>query len=157
MEYHRRIYSADVDDSTAPAALEELARLIRQASQELDRAIATRLGESSVGRWHVLTAVTSGDGRSMSQLAEATLCTGASLTRLIDAMIADNLVLRRVDDTDRRRVLVFPTRRGELAFAAMTEALASSGLDRVAADRGKVTRSLSALVDRLHATEQAHT
>ncbi|MET7768036.1 MarR family winged helix-turn-helix transcriptional regulator [Nocardia sp. NPDC005366] len=144
-----------MDDSTAPAALEELARLIRQASQELDRAIATSLGESSVGRWHVLTAVAAGDGRSMSQLAEATLCTGASLTRLIDAMIADNLVLRRVDDTDRRRVLVFPTRRGQLAFESMTAALGASGLDRLAADRGRLTRSLTALIDNLHATTSA--
>jgi DNA-binding MarR family transcriptional regulator len=144
-----------VDDSTAPAALEELARLVRRASQELDRAVATCLGEAAVGRWHVLTAVAGGHGRAMSQLAEATLLTGASLTRLIDAMIADNLVHRKVDDTDRRRVLVFPTRRGLLTYQVMTRAINEAGLDLIATDTDGLTPSLRALLDQLHDTEPA--
>ncbi|WP_306796432.1 MarR family transcriptional regulator [Nocardia sp. XZ_19_369] len=139
-----------MDDSTAPAALEELARLVRRASQELDRAIATSLGESSVARWHVLAAVVDGVGHPMSHLAEATLLTGANLTRLIDGMIADNLVHRKVDDTDRRRVLVFPTRRGLLAYQTMNRAVGASGLDVLAASHGRLAKSLAAMVDQLH-------
>ncbi|MFI9509355.1 MarR family winged helix-turn-helix transcriptional regulator [Nocardia sp. NPDC052566] len=146
-----------MDDSTAPAALEDLARLVRRASQELDRAIAACLGETSVGRWHVLSAVADGNGRSMSQLAEATLCTGASLTRLIDAMISDNLVHRKVDATDRRRVLVFPTRRGKLTHQVMTTALAESDLPALPTDRHRLTRTLTTLIDRLHESEPART
>lgn len=142
-----------MDDSTAPAALEELARLVRLASQELDRAIAASIGETSVGRWQVLGALAAGSGRSMSQLAEATLCTGASLTRLIDAMIDDNLVHRKVDDTDRRRVLVFPTRRGLITYRVMTKAISESGLDLLAADRGRLARSLTTLISRIQHTE----
>lgn len=144
-----------VDDSTAPAALDDLARLVRRASQELDRAIATCLGESSVGRWHVLEAVAGGTGLSMSQLADATLLNAATLTRLIDAMIADNLVLRKVDDTDRRRVLVFPTRRGQLTRKVMEQTLAASGLTEIAATAASATKALTALVDRVAATEPA--
>ncbi|MEV6555421.1 MarR family transcriptional regulator [Nocardia sp. NPDC051756] len=139
-----------MDNSTAPAALEELARLVRRASQELDRAIATSLGENSVVRWHALAAVVDGVGYPMSHLAEATLLTGANLTRLIDGMIADNLVHRKVDDTDRRRVLVFPTRRGVLAFQAMNRAVAASGLDALAANNARLAKSLAGLVDQLH-------
>ncbi|WP_330178716.1 MarR family transcriptional regulator [Nocardia sp. NBC_01503] len=145
-----------MDDSTAPAALAELARLVRLASQELDRAIAACIGESSVGRWHVLTAVADGEGRSMSQLAEATLLTGASLTRLIDAMISDNLVHRRVDDADRRRVLVFPTRRGLVSCQVMTKAVHESGLDLLATGAPRLPKALTALVDHLRAAESAH-
>ncbi|WP_167477552.1 MarR family winged helix-turn-helix transcriptional regulator [Nocardia arthritidis] len=139
-----------MDDSIA---LEDLARLVRRASQELDKAIATCLGETSVGRWHVLSAVADGSGRSMSQLTEATLLVGASLTRLIDAMISDNLVHRKVDDTDRRRVLVFPTRRGLLTYQVMNTAIAESGLDALAADRGRLARALDGFIERLHAAE----
>ncbi|WP_067521333.1 MarR family transcriptional regulator [Nocardia uniformis] len=145
-----------MDDSTAPAALAELARLARLASHELDRAIAACIGETSVGRWHVLEAVAAGSGRSMSQLAEVTLLSGASLTRLIDAMIDDNLVHRRVDDTDRRRVLVFPTRRGLITHQVMTKALNETGLDLLADDRGRLARSLTRLVTRIQQTEPVH-
>ncbi|MFF0610274.1 MarR family winged helix-turn-helix transcriptional regulator [Nocardia tengchongensis] len=144
-----------MDDSTAPAALDDLARLLRRASQELDRAIATCLGESSVGRWHVLEAVAGGTGLSMSQLVDATLLNAATLTRLIDAMIADNLVLRKVDDTDRRRVLVFPTRRGQLTRKVMEQTLAASGLTEIGATAAAATKALTALVDRVAATEPA--
>ncbi|GAB3209560.1 MarR family winged helix-turn-helix transcriptional regulator [Nocardia tengchongensis] len=144
-----------MDDSTALAALDDLARLVRRASQELDRAIATCLGESSVGRWHVLEAVAGGAGLSMSQLADATLLNAATLTRLIDAMIADNLVLRKVDDTDRRRVLVFPTRRGQLTRKVMEQTLAASGLAEIGATAASATKALTALVDRVAATEPA--
>ncbi len=150
---HTALYSAGVDDSTALAALDDLARLVRRASQELDRAIATCLGESAVGRWHVLNAVTTAEGLSMSQLVDATLLNSATLTRLIDAMVADNLVHRKVDDTDRRRVLVFPTRRGLLTRKVMSEALAASGLTELASAAAGTTKSLAALVDRIAATE----
>lgn len=131
----------------------DLARLIRLASQELDRTIAARLGEGALARWHVLCAVAEGQGRSMSQLGTATLLTGASLTRLIDAMIAENLVHRRVDDTDRRRVLVFPTPRGLHAHRTMAATVGDSGLHRLATEG--LNRSVSALLDDLQALARA--
>ncbi|MFD7844382.1 MarR family winged helix-turn-helix transcriptional regulator [Nocardia sp. NPDC059764] len=142
-----------MDDSTALAALDDLARLVRRASQELDRAIATCLGESSAARWHVLTAVAGAEGLSMSQLVDATLLNAATLTRLIDAMIADNLVLRKVDETDRRRVLVFPTRRGLLTRKVMDQTLTASGLTEIA--NSTSTKTLATLVDRIASTEPA--
>jgi DNA-binding MarR family transcriptional regulator len=48
----------------------------------------------------------------MAELAEAGLLSPPTLTRLIDSMVADNLVYRKVDERDRRRVLVFATHRG---------------------------------------------
>lgn len=89
----------------------------------------------------------------MSQLVDATLLNSATLTRLIDAMIADNLVHRKVDDSDRRRILVFPTRRGLLTRKVMSEALTVSGLTEIASAADATTKSLAALVDRIAATE----
>lgn len=62
----------------------------------------------------------------MSALGAITLLPGPSLTRLIDAMIDDNLVHRRVDETDRRRVLVFATRRGTALYTRSRTRIARS-------------------------------
>ncbi|WP_067886834.1 MarR family winged helix-turn-helix transcriptional regulator [Nocardia vaccinii] len=142
-----------MDDSIALAGLDELARLVRQVSQELDKTVATCLGETSPGRWHVLNAVADGQGRSMSQLAEATQLNAATLTRLIDAMIADNLVHRKVDDADRRRVLVYPTRRGRLTHKVMNQALADSDVTAITTGSETLTRSLRTLRDRIRVSE----
>ncbi len=142
-----------VDDSTALGALDELARLLRRVSQDLDKTVATCLGEASPGRWHVLNAVADGQGRSMSQLAEATQLNAATLTRLIDAMIADNLVNRNVDAADRRRVLVHPTRRGRLTHKVMNQALVDSGISSIAVGSEPITRLLTALMDRIRVSD----
>ncbi len=85
----------------------------------------------------------------MAQLADAVLIPGPSLTRLVDKLVADNLVYRLVDENDRRRVLVYLTGRGRALH------------DRVAADvekqsaailSGLATRDavrLTALLERL--------
>ncbi|GGK60565.1 hypothetical protein GCM10011591_36060 [Nocardia camponoti] len=85
----------------------------------------------------------------MSQLGDSTLLTGATLTRLVDAMINDNLVLRKVDDEDRRRVLVYPTRRGTLTYEVMTRAIEQSGLTVASAERKRLTDALDAVLDRV--------
>ncbi|WP_194289912.1 MarR family winged helix-turn-helix transcriptional regulator [Nocardia macrotermitis] len=142
-----------MDDSTALGALDELARLLRGVSQELDKTVATCLGEGSPARWHVLNAVADGQGRSMSQLAEATQLNAATLTRLIDAMIADNLVNRNVDAADRRRVLVHATRRGQLTHKVMNQALSEGGVSAIAADSAPITELLTALSERIRVSD----
>jgi DNA-binding MarR family transcriptional regulator len=49
----------------------------------------------------------------LSELAEFALMPAPTLTRLIDRMATDGLVHRTVDASDRRRVLVHLTARGE--------------------------------------------
>ena len=57
----------------------------------------------------------------MSELAEFTQLPPASLTRLIDGMVADNLVHRTPDPRDRRGVLVHLTERGLTLQARLSE------------------------------------
>ncbi len=108
------------------AAVEELSRLAKTVAQELDRAVASHLDGLTVAQWHVLSALSGGRGKAMSELGAATLLPGPSLTRLIDGMVDDNLVLRKVDVTDRRRVLVYQTRRGAAAFQRVRARLSKS-------------------------------
>ncbi len=140
-----------MDGSSAGDALEEFARLLRRASQELDDAITARLDEPAIARWHVLSALPAGTGRSMSELADLTPLAGASLTRLIDAMVSDNLVQRNVDPLDRRRVLVSRTRRGTLAHQKMLRELGGTALEAIPHDRPQLIAELAALLDFLHA------
>lgn len=102
---------------TKPAVvrLERLAALLARAERDLTLRIAASLQAEgcAVDRWRALSLLADGAGHPMVELAEHTLLSPPTLTRLVDGMVADNLVHRRVDDRDRRRVLVFVTQRGQ--------------------------------------------
>lgn len=121
--------------SARAAAVEELSRLLNSATAQLDSAVSAEIDGLTPNQWHVLAALESGVGAPMSALAAVTLLPGPSLTRLIDGMIDDNLVHRRPDDDDRRRVLVFQTRRGASLFArARTRVARSADIADLLAD-----------------------
>ena len=63
-------------------------------------------------QWRALVLLADGAGHTMSEIAEFALLPSPSNTRLIDRMVADNLVYRKADMRDRRRVLVHVTARG---------------------------------------------
>lgn len=81
------------------------------------RTVAERLGAAlveegaSIDDWRLLALLHDG-GRSMTELAEGTGIPPPTLTKRVDRMVAGNLVHRRTDDSDRRRVLVLLAPRG---------------------------------------------
>ena len=87
----------------------------------------------------------------MSELAEFTQLPPASLTRLIDGMVADNLVHRKPDPRDRRGVLVHLTERGLALQARLSEQIAAERLlgDVDERELAALLDALAALVDRL--------
>jgi DNA-binding MarR family transcriptional regulator len=91
-----------------------LVLLLSDAERRITRRLALVLThhDCTVERWRALALLSGGDRHRMSELAEFTQLPPASLTRLIDGMVADNLVHRKADPRDRRRVLVHITRRG---------------------------------------------
>ena len=104
------------DSQTLEAAVgvQRLAALLARAARDLTLRIGATLDEEgcTMERWHALSLLDDGAGHAMAELADHGLLSPPTLTRLIDAMTADNLVYRKVDERDRRRVLVFATRRG---------------------------------------------
>jgi len=82
------------------------------------RTVAERLGAAlaeegaSLDDWRLLALLRYG-GRSMAELAEAAGVPPPTLTKRVDRMVAANLVHRRTDDSDRRRVLVLLAPRGQ--------------------------------------------
>jgi DNA-binding MarR family transcriptional regulator len=99
---------------TREATGEVLVLLLSDAERRITRRLAQVLAhhDCTVERWRALTLLAGGGRHRMSELAEFTQLPPASLTRLIDGMVADNLVHRTADPRDRRRVLVHLTRRG---------------------------------------------
>lgn len=125
--------SAGSETIVAQAATgEALALVLSDAERRITRRLAQVLSNDgcTVERWRALALLAGGNSHAMSELAEFTQLPPASLTRLIDGMVADNLVHRKADPADRRRVLVRLTRRGEALQRRLSE--------RIAADSGAI-------------------
>lgn len=87
---------------------DDLTRLLTQVERTVTRRLAGLLAaeDCSVEEWRVLCLLADGRGHSMTDVAEFALLPAPTLTKLVDGMVARTLVYRRVDPTDRRRVLI---------------------------------------------------
>ncbi|MCH5671467.1 MarR family winged helix-turn-helix transcriptional regulator [Streptomyces gilvus] len=131
----------------------DLARLLTHAERNLTRRLAELLEEEgcSVERWRVLSVTADGQGHPMTEIADRVLMPAPSLTKLVDGMVADNLVHRRSDPADRRRVLLHLTARGRILHdraahrvrAEQTRLLAAIG------DQGTLAPALARLATAL--------
>lgn len=94
----------------------DLTHLLSRAERQWVRRLAGVLAEEgcSVERWRVLSLVADGRGHPMTEIADHALMPAPSLTKLVDRMAADNLVYRRADAHDRRRVLIHLSARGSI-------------------------------------------
>lgn len=66
----------------------------------------------TLDEWMVLDAITRNDGATMTQIAAASGCQGATLTRAVDKLVSAALVYREASPVDRRKVVVFMSDRG---------------------------------------------
>ncbi|WP_406450295.1 MarR family transcriptional regulator [Streptomyces sp. NBC_01622] len=113
--------------TTTPAAVSE--RDLARALTLVERGVVQRLGEAlkaegtTLEEWRVLSILGDGAGHAMAEVAEFALLTAPTLTKVVDRMVSLGLVLRRVDDEDRRRVLVFASERGSEALPRWTAAV----------------------------------
>lgn len=95
---------------SGPAALV----LITSVERRLSAALAQDLEREGVtlDQWRVLNCLDTLEGRTMSDVAIQVMVPPPTLTKLVDRLVASNLVHRRSDPEDRRRVLVLLTPRG---------------------------------------------
>ncbi len=77
-------------------------------------------GRAVLDEWAVLVVLADSAGCPMSRIAELTHALPPATTKLVDRMVADGLVYRRTDITDRRRVLAFATPRGRERHECLT-------------------------------------
>jgi DNA-binding MarR family transcriptional regulator len=134
---------------------EALVLALSDAERRVTRRLAQVLAHHacSVERWRALALLAGDESHDMSELAEFTQLPPASVTRLVDALVADNLAHRKADPRDRRRVLVHITRRGLALQRALSERIEAESAailgDTDEQDVADLLESLAVLRSRL--------
>ncbi|MFH8467969.1 MarR family winged helix-turn-helix transcriptional regulator [Streptomyces sp. NPDC017991] len=98
-----------------PRRSQDLVHLLTRAERLTARRVQAALEEHGCtpDAWRVLSLLSDGEGHPMTAVAEAAFLPPATLTKLVDHLVDQNLVHRRVDPLDRRRILAHLTPRGE--------------------------------------------
>jgi DNA-binding MarR family transcriptional regulator len=141
--------------SPPASVMQRLAQLLSQAERGVTRQLRRVLEEEgcTVEQWRTLLLLADGVSHPMSEIAEFALLPAASLTRLIDRMVADNLAYRTADPADRRRVLVHSTPRGRALQRRLAERIERSQAAILAEadpdDVAQLAALLTQLADRL--------
>jgi DNA-binding MarR family transcriptional regulator len=131
-------------ESTAEELVLALSDAERRVTRRLSQVLAHH--DCTTERWRALTLLSRGEGHSMSELADFTQLPPASLTRLVDGLVGDNLVHRKADARDRRRVIVHIAPRGRALQRRLSQAIAAER-DAIFADVGEL--QLAQLFDAL--------
>lgn len=143
-------FATDTTTATVPADL-DFARLLTL----VERSVVQRLGDAlkkegaGIEEWRVLLLLGDDAGHAMAEIAEFAMLLAPSLTKVIDRMVSVNLVHRRVDETDRRRVLVFATDRGRQALHRWSAVVERERDDLVNALGSEEVALLRALLTRM--------
>lgn len=86
-----------------------LSRLERRVVERQRAALATE--GCGVEEWRVIDFLAA-DGYTMGEVADHAGLTSPTLTKLVDRLVANNIVYRRIGLEDRRTVRIFLTPRG---------------------------------------------
>ena len=136
-----------IEDSTS--------QLVSVAARLFARALQARFAEHKVsaGQWPLLLYLWDKDGLSQKQLSRRVQIEEPTTTRTLDRMERDGLVRRVRDESDRRRINVYLTERGNLLrdelvpYAQEVNALATHGLSEQ--DKAKINSLLTYMIARL--------
>jgi MarR family transcriptional regulator for hemolysin len=117
---------------------DECARQILQAIPMVMRAIRNEMrsyrgSDLSVPKFRVLIFLNRNEGASLSDIAEHMGLTLPSMSKMIDGLVARNMVIRQMDPGDRRRVTLAPTALGRTVMQSAYEATAARLAERLAA------------------------
>ncbi|MGW0578640.1 MarR family winged helix-turn-helix transcriptional regulator [Streptomyces sp. NPDC002920] len=133
--------------SSTPRRPHDLMQLLTRAERLAARRLQAALEEEgcSLDTWRVLALLSDGAGHRMTAIAEAAFLPPPTLTKLVDHLVDQNLVHRRVDPLDRRRILAYLTPRGQDHWRRVDKAVRAAWPAGGEADE----ELLGALLDRL--------
>lgn len=92
----------------------DLAHLLSALEREVvgRQRAALAVENCTVEEWRVIDFLAEG-GHTMSEAAEYAGVPSPTLTKIVDRLVANNVVHRRIDLEDRRKVRIFLTTRGK--------------------------------------------
>jgi DNA-binding MarR family transcriptional regulator len=134
---------------------DDLAHLLSQAERRVTGRLSAALEAEglTLAQWRVLSLLADGAGHPMTEAAEFAMLPAPSLTKVVDRMVSSNLVYRRPDLADRRRVLIYSTARGRRLHQRLSRDLGpAERVLRDIADEGdaaELARLLLRILDRL--------
>lgn len=128
--------------------LRQLLRLLGVLDREEARCCGVNLAQC-----HALLEVAGSPGLSLSELAERLLLDRSTVSRLVDGLVNDGLLLREVSPEDRRYVTLSLSRQGEVLVGGvernMDEWLGSALCTLAEEERQKVFSGLELLAAAL--------
>ena len=131
----------------------QLTRTARVVSQAFERAMADAGGSASV--WQVLLLVRSQQWGTQSEMAEAMVISGATLTHHLNAMEQQGLVRRWRESSNRRVQRVELTDAGRALFDRLRD-VARAHDERLRSNlSGEESAQLAELLERLRAGVEA--
>jgi DNA-binding MarR family transcriptional regulator len=118
--------STDRDRGLRSHERDESLRLLSLVEHTLARRLeeALRSCGSSLDQWRVLRLLVDQGASPMSVVARQVMLLAPKLSKLVDQMVAANLVHRRPDSEDRRRVFIAASTPGKRALAQWDEVTA---------------------------------
>ncbi|MEM8795679.1 MAG: MarR family transcriptional regulator [Pseudomonadota bacterium] len=108
-----------------------------------------------VEAWRVLQSLQMSEGYTMSELAEIVLMNKPTLTKLVDRMVADGLVQRKLGQEDQRQVRLILTNLGaRICKDVMQHAERQNDdiIERIGAEKAQILRDA---LDELSAPKPA--
>jgi DNA-binding MarR family transcriptional regulator len=135
--------------------MQALAHALSRAERSVTRQLARAMEKEgcTVEDSRVLLLLADGRGHTMTDVAEYALVPAPSVTRIVDRMVSDGLVHRTADPSDRRRVLVHLTPRGQALQRRLDELVRREQRALLAgaepAETERLLRLLGGLADRL--------
>jgi DNA-binding MarR family transcriptional regulator len=97
--------------------------IIASVNKQLEDELQERLREERIPieQLRVLEVLAAREALPMGELATSALVEPTTLTKMIDRMVADGMVMRTMDPQDRRRVLVMLAPAGWVAYERLSQ------------------------------------
>lgn len=131
---------------------------LAHSAKHVGRAFNDALAEvgGSMPMWFILTNLKGEDWRTQHELARALRIEGPTLTRHLDGLEAEGLVVRRRDTQDRRAVSVELTDSGRAKHADMLRAVQAFNRRLLAGLSEAEIEQLRILLGKLEENARAH-
>lgn len=92
--------------------------LLNKVANRFNRGFSRELRQYniSVSRWRTLAVICSHPGLSLNDIVEQTAIDQTTLSRVVDQLVSDDLVVRAPSDVDARVLAIRATAKGEALF-----------------------------------------